>query len=51
MSKRLRQPGELLRRIFKTRIDRIVADVQALSRDPDANAEAIRRVHEALPQQ
>jgi hypothetical protein len=33
------------------RIDRIVADVQALSRDPEANAEAIRRVREALPTQ
>jgi hypothetical protein len=32
-------------------IDRIVADVQALSRDPKANAEAIRRVREALPEQ
>jgi len=30
-------------------IDRIVADVQALTRDPQANAEAIRRVREALP--
>lgn len=32
-------------------VDRIVADVQALSRDPEANAEAIRRVREALPEQ
>lgn len=32
-------------------VDRIVAEVQALSRDPDANAEAIRRVREALPDQ
>jgi hypothetical protein len=31
-------------------IDRIVADVQALSRDPKANAEAIRRIREALPE-
>ncbi|HEX4103823.1 MAG: hypothetical protein WAN20_17970 [Pseudonocardiaceae bacterium] len=30
-------------------IDRIVADVQALTRDPQANAEAIRRVRQALP--
>jgi hypothetical protein len=30
-------------------IDRIVSEVQALSRDPHANAEAIRRVREALP--
>ncbi|MBV8540503.1 MAG: hypothetical protein JO063_04755 [Pseudonocardiales bacterium] len=32
------------------RIDRIVADVHALSRDPQANAEAIQRVREALPE-
>ncbi len=32
-------------------VDRIVADVQALSRDPQANVEAIRRVREALPDQ
>lgn len=32
-------------------IDRIVAEVRVLSRDPQANAEAIRRVREALPQQ
>ena len=32
-------------------LDRIVAEVQALSRDPEANAEAIRRVREALPEQ
>jgi hypothetical protein len=32
-------------------VDRIVADVQALSPDPEANAEAIRRVREALPEQ
>ncbi|MGH3865867.1 MAG: hypothetical protein ACRDQ4_06940 [Pseudonocardiaceae bacterium] len=32
-------------------VDRIVSEVQALSRDPDANAEAIRRVREALPEQ
>jgi hypothetical protein len=32
-------------------VDRIVADVQTLSRDPQANAEAIRRVREALPEQ
>jgi hypothetical protein len=31
-------------------LDRIVAEVQALSRDPEANAEAIRRVREALPE-
>lgn len=31
------------------RIDRIVADVQALSEDPEANAEAIQRLREALP--
>jgi hypothetical protein len=31
------------------RIDRIVADVQALSREPQANAGAIQRVREALP--
>ena len=30
-------------------VDRIVAEVQALSRDPQANAHAIRRVREALP--
>ena len=30
-------------------IDRIVAEVQALSRHPKTNAEAIRRVREALP--
>lgn len=30
-------------------IERIVSEVQALSRDPQANAEAIRRVREALP--
>ena len=29
-------------------VDRIVAEVQALSRDPQSNAEAIRRVREAL---
>jgi hypothetical protein len=32
-------------------VDRIVADVQALSRDPKSNAEAIQRVREALPDQ
>lgn len=32
-------------------VDRIVSEVRALSRDPDANAEAIRRVREALPEQ
>lgn len=32
------------------RIDRIVADVQALSQDPEANAAAIQRVREALPE-
>jgi hypothetical protein len=32
-------------------IDRIVSDVRVLSRDPKANAEAIRRVREALPEQ
>ncbi|MGH3918289.1 MAG: hypothetical protein ACRDRY_23320 [Pseudonocardiaceae bacterium] len=32
-------------------VDRIVVEVQALSRDPEANAEAIRRVREALPEQ
>jgi hypothetical protein len=32
-------------------VNRIVANVQALSRDPEANAEAIRRVREALPEQ
>jgi hypothetical protein len=32
-------------------VDRIVSDIQALSRDPEANAEAIRRVREALPKQ
>jgi hypothetical protein len=32
-------------------IDHIVAEVHALSRDPEANAEAIRRVREALPEQ
>jgi hypothetical protein len=32
-------------------VDRIVAEVQALSRDPQSNAEAIRRVREALPEQ
>lgn len=30
---------------------RIIAEVQALSQDPAANAEAIRRVREALPEQ
>ena len=32
-------------------VDRIVAEVQALSRDPRSNAEAIKRVREALPEQ
>ncbi|MGH3889708.1 MAG: hypothetical protein ACRDSZ_24620 [Pseudonocardiaceae bacterium] len=32
-------------------IDRLVADVQTLSRHAEANAEAIRRVREALPEQ
>lgn len=32
-------------------VDRIVAEVRALSRNPQANAEAIRRVREALPEQ
>lgn len=32
-------------------VDRIVAEVQALSRHPKTNAEAIRRVREALPEQ
>jgi uncharacterized membrane protein YccC len=32
-------------------IERIVSEVAALSRDPQANAEAIRRVREALPEQ
>jgi hypothetical protein len=32
-------------------VDRIVSEVRALSRDPQANAEAIRRVREALPEQ
>jgi hypothetical protein len=32
-------------------VDRIVSEVRALSRDPGANAEAIRRVREALPEQ
>lgn len=31
-------------------INRIVSDVQALSRNPEANAEAIQRVREALPE-
>lgn len=31
-------------------VDRIVADVRTLSRDPYANAEAIRRIREALSQ-
>lgn len=31
-------------------VDRIVAEVRVLSRDPQANAEAIRRVREALPE-
>lgn len=31
------------------RIDRVVADVQALSREPQANAAALQRVREALP--
>ncbi|HSZ31578.1 MAG TPA: hypothetical protein VK784_17690, partial [Pseudonocardiaceae bacterium] len=30
-------------------VDRIVTEVQALSRHPETNAEAIRRVREALP--
>lgn len=37
------------RRAVVDRADRIVADVQALSQDPKANAGAIRRVREALP--
>jgi hypothetical protein len=32
-------------------VGRIVSEVRALSRDPQANAEAIRRVREALPEQ
>jgi hypothetical protein len=32
-------------------VDRIVSEVRALSRDPQANAEAIRRVRQALPEQ
>ena len=32
-------------------VDRIVAEVRALSRDPQANSDAIRRVREALPEQ
>jgi hypothetical protein len=32
-------------------VDRIVTEVQALSRHPKTNAEAIRRVREALPEQ
>ena len=32
-------------------VDRIVSEVRALSRDPQTNAEAIRRVREALPEQ
>ncbi|MGH3701865.1 MAG: hypothetical protein ACRDQY_20905 [Pseudonocardiaceae bacterium] len=32
-------------------VDRIVAEVQALSRDPEANARAIQRVRKALPEQ
>jgi hypothetical protein len=32
-------------------VNRIVSEVRALSRDPQANAEAIRRVREALPEQ
>lgn len=32
-------------------VDRIVSEVQALSRDPHVNAEAIRRVRAALPEQ
>ena len=32
-------------------VDRIVTEVQALSRHPTTNAEAIRRVREALPEQ
>ncbi len=32
-------------------VDRIVSEVRALSRDPEANAEAIRRVRAALPEQ
>ncbi len=32
-------------------VDRIVAEVRALGRDPKANAAAIRRVREALPDQ
>ncbi|MGH3426506.1 MAG: hypothetical protein ACRDQZ_02850 [Mycobacteriales bacterium] len=31
-------------------VNRIVSDVRALSRDPEANAEAIQRVREALPE-
>lgn len=31
-------------------VDRIVSDVRALSRDPEANAAAIQRVREALPE-
>jgi hypothetical protein len=32
-------------------VDHIVSEVRALSRDPQVNAEAIRRVREALPEQ
>jgi hypothetical protein len=32
-------------------VDRIVAEVQALSRDQQANADAIRRIRQALPEQ
>jgi hypothetical protein len=32
-------------------IDRIVGDVRTLSKNPEANAEAIRRIRKALPQE
>lgn len=41
-----RQLGRLI-----DHVDRIVTEIQALSRHPETNAEAIRRVREALPEQ
>ncbi|MGH3771089.1 MAG: hypothetical protein ACRDRW_06805 [Pseudonocardiaceae bacterium] len=53
----LEQLHQLAKRIAEVKeeatldqVDRIVSDVRALSRDPEANAEAIQRVREALPE-
>jgi hypothetical protein len=57
-SRALKQLHELAERIAVVKeqkaldhVDRIVTEVQALSRHPKTNAEAIRRVREALPEQ